>query len=134
MVKVWATCNPAGRAGVDGERVAAHVELTKAAVPVEIQRRTVEPDATGRAFTYHATPPALLVGARALHGHAPQATLITVTGADLSLRHERSPVVGWQCLNRACLNRALRPAVAHSKLQGSDLDCFLEPYVTTDEV
>ena len=34
-----------------------------------------------------------VAGARALYGHAPQATLITVTGGDFSLSEELSPSV-----------------------------------------
>ena len=63
------------------------------AVPGEIQERAVEPQATGSAFTHHATPTALLAGARALYGNAPPATLITVTGADFSFSDRLSPAV-----------------------------------------
>jgi Ni,Fe-hydrogenase maturation factor len=64
-------------------------------VPGEIQERTIEPQAAARAaFSHHATPAALLTGARALYGRAPQAILITVTGADFSLSDQLSPEVG----------------------------------------
>jgi hydrogenase maturation protease len=62
-------------------------------VPGEIQERSLEPQASGAAFSHHATPAALLAGARALYGHAPQATLITVTGADFSLSDQISDAV-----------------------------------------
>ena len=62
-------------------------------VPGEIQERTVEPEAGGAAFTHHITPAALIAGAKALYGRAPQATLVTVTGADFSLSDELSPAV-----------------------------------------
>jgi len=63
-------------------------------VPGEIQERTIEPQAgAGAAFSHHATPAALLAGARALYGRAPQTTLITVTGADFSLSDQLSPAV-----------------------------------------
>jgi hydrogenase maturation protease len=62
-------------------------------VPGEIQERTVEPEAGGAAFTHHITPAALMAGAKALYGRAPQATLVTVTGADFSLSDELSPAV-----------------------------------------
>jgi hydrogenase maturation protease len=85
-------------------------------VPGEIRERTIEAQAAaGAAFTHHATPAALLAGAQALYGHAPQATLITVTGADFSLSDQLSPEV-WKQIDsvvaacRACLNRPLRPA------------------------
>jgi len=63
-------------------------------VPGEIQERSVEPQASGAAFSHHATPAALLAGARALYGRAPAATLITVTGADFSVSDRLSPAVG----------------------------------------
>jgi hydrogenase maturation protease len=66
-------------------------------VPGEIAERTVEAQAgAGAAFSHHATPAALLAGARALYGRAPEATLITVTGADFSLSDQLSEAVNRQ--------------------------------------
>ena len=65
--------------------------------PGEIRERAVAPDsaahAAGAAFTHHATPEALLAGARALYGRAAEAWMISVTGADFSLSAELSPAV-----------------------------------------
>jgi hydrogenase maturation protease len=70
------------------------IDACEGPVPGEIRERTVEPQAApGAAFSHHATPAALLAGARALYGRAPHATLITVTGADFSLSDQLSPAV-----------------------------------------
>jgi len=70
------------------------IDACEGPVPGEIQERTIEPQAAARAaFSHHATPAALLAGARALYGRAPQATLITVTGADFSVSDRLSPEV-----------------------------------------
>jgi hydrogenase maturation protease len=71
------------------------IDAAAGPVPGEIQERTVEPHAAaGAAFSHHATPAALLAGARTLYGRAPQATLLTVAGADFSLSDDLSPAVG----------------------------------------
>ena len=62
-------------------------------VPGEIQERTVEPQPAYAVFTHHAPPAALLAGALALYGRAPQAIMLSVTGADFSLSDVLSPVV-----------------------------------------
>jgi len=80
--------------------------------PGEIRQRTVEPHAApGAAFSHHATPAALLAGALALFGHAPEATLITVTGADFSLSDRLSPEIERQLdsVVAACLASLDRP-------------------------
>jgi hydrogenase maturation protease len=61
--------------------------------PGEVRRRRVHPSSDPRAFTHHFTPESLLAGALALYGHAPDAVLITVTGADFSLSESLSPAV-----------------------------------------
>lgn len=53
--------------------------------PGEIRRRPVAPSVESIAFTHHATPGSLLAGALALYGRAPEAEIITVSGADFSL-------------------------------------------------
>jgi hydrogenase maturation protease len=72
---------------------AIFIDAAAGLIPGEIRERAVEPQNFGRAFTHHATPAALLAGAHALYGRAPQATLITVTGADFSVSDQLSPVV-----------------------------------------
>jgi hydrogenase maturation protease len=62
-------------------------------VPGEIRRRPVQPSADSRAFTHQATPESLLAGAQALYGRAPEALLITVTGASFDLSDTLSPEV-----------------------------------------
>jgi hydrogenase maturation protease len=105
-------------------------------VPGEIQVSAIEPQAAaGAAFSHHATPAALLAGALALYGHAPQATLITVAGADFSVSDRLSPEILGQIdsVVAACftdINRPLRPTARHSTLQGSDLTHNLTPGMT----
>jgi hydrogenase maturation protease len=60
--------------------------------PGQIRRRRVEPRAQG-AFTHHVTPEALLAGALALYGRAPEAEIITICGANFSLSDRLSPEV-----------------------------------------
>ena len=62
-------------------------------VPGEIRRRPVERKAAGAAFTHYATPEALLAGALALYGRAPEAEIITVGGACFSLSDRLSGAV-----------------------------------------
>jgi len=70
------------------------IDARAGAIPGEVLESTVEPQAgPGGAFSHHATPAALLAGALALYGHAPPATLLTVTGADFSLTEQLSPAV-----------------------------------------
>jgi hydrogenase maturation protease len=88
---------------------AARVIFLDAAVgpePGRIEERRLQPGAPNAAFTHHATPEALLAGARALYGASPKATLITVTGLDFSYSMELSPLVA----------SALATAMARCKL------------------
>jgi hydrogenase maturation protease len=62
-------------------------------IPGAIEDRPIEPAATGGPFTHHATPEALLAGARALYGNCPPATLITIVGGDFEIGHPLSPPV-----------------------------------------
>ena len=61
--------------------------------PGQIRRRRVEPGGAEPAFTHHLTPEALLAGAIALYGRAPEAEIITVCGANFSLSDRLSPAV-----------------------------------------
>jgi hydrogenase maturation protease len=61
--------------------------------PGEIRSRRITPAPDARAFTHHCTPESLLAGALALYGRAPDAVLLTVTGADFSLSESLSPPV-----------------------------------------
>lgn len=72
---------------------AIFIDAGEGAVPGEIRESTVEPEPSRAAFTHRATPPALLAGAKALYGHTPPATLITVAGADFSVSEKLSPAV-----------------------------------------
>jgi hydrogenase maturation protease len=76
-------------------RAARVVFLDAAAegIPGEIRRRPVVPASDASNFTHHATPEALLAGARALYGRAPEALLITVTAATFELSDTLSPEV-----------------------------------------
>jgi hydrogenase maturation protease len=81
-------------------------------VPGEIEERTVEPQAAaGAAFSHHSTPAALLAGACALYGRAPQATLIAMTGVDFSLSDQLSEEAGRQVESAValCLASLERP-------------------------
>jgi hydrogenase maturation protease len=69
------------------------IDACEGALPGEVDERPVVPAAAGAAFTHHMTPSALVAGASALYGHAPQATLLTVTGADFSVSDQLSPAV-----------------------------------------
>jgi hydrogenase maturation protease len=69
------------------------VDAAAVGVPGEVRRRRVIPAAGDAGFTHHATPEGLLAGALALYGRAPEATLITVSGADFSLSDRLSPEV-----------------------------------------
>ena len=62
--------------------------------PGAIVERRIDPESANRAsFTHHATPEALLAGARTLYGRAAEGVMISVAGADFSLRSELSPTV-----------------------------------------
>jgi hydrogenase maturation protease len=69
------------------------IDACEGAVPGEIRERAIEPSRAAARFTHHATPDALLAGARALYGHAAAATMITVTGARFSVSSGLSPAV-----------------------------------------
>ena len=60
-------------------------------VPGEIRRRPVHPTAESAAgLTHHTTPESLLAGAKSLYGRAPEAELLTVTGANFALNETLS--------------------------------------------
>jgi hydrogenase maturation protease len=61
--------------------------------PGALVERRIGPAAAPASFTHHATPEALLAGARALYGRAPEAVLISVAGADFSLGAEISSAI-----------------------------------------
>ncbi len=61
--------------------------------PGAIEERTVFPAPFSGAFTHHATPEALLGGARELYGRCPPATLITIAGSDFQMGHALSEPV-----------------------------------------
>jgi hydrogenase maturation protease len=69
------------------------LDATSEGVAGEIRRRPVEPSRLAGAFTHHATPEALLAGALALYGRAPNAEIITVCGANFAIADELSPPV-----------------------------------------
>lgn len=71
---------PVSRAG----RV-VFIDAAVGAVPGVIEERRIEANSGSRTFTHQATPEALLAGARALYGAAPEATMITITGAGFEL-------------------------------------------------
>ena len=83
------------------------IDAAIGAVPGEIHQSLLEPQSDfAAAFSHHATPAALLAGALSLYGHAPPATLLTVTGADFSLGEDLSPAVDAQV--EAVVHAALR--------------------------
>ena len=76
------------------ERV-VFIDACIGATPGEIRERAVVPGpSSAAAFTHHATPEALLAGARALYGRAAEAWMVSVTGADFALSAELSSAVG----------------------------------------
>jgi hydrogenase maturation protease len=78
--------------------VAIFIDAAAKGEPGNLVERRVDPNtAAGAAFTHHASPEALLVGARTLYGRAPEAVMISVAGADFSLGAELSPAVS-RCL------------------------------------
>jgi hydrogenase maturation protease len=68
------------------------IDAAATGIPGTVEERAVLPQ-PATAFTHHATPEALLAGARALYGSCPPATLITIAGADFELGHPLSAPV-----------------------------------------
>ena len=68
------------------------IDASAEGIPGEIRRRELVPAAAG-AFTHHATPEGLLAVALELYGRCPEATLITVTGAEFGLSESLSTAV-----------------------------------------
>jgi len=73
--------------------LAIFVDAGEGAPPGELTERLIEAGIAAGAFTHHATPEALLAGARSLYGRAAEGVLFTVTAADFSLGAELSPAV-----------------------------------------
>jgi hydrogenase maturation protease len=73
--------------------LAIFVDASEDREPGVLIERRLEPRAGAASFTHRATPEALLAGARALYGHAAEAVMISVAGADFSLGAELSPPV-----------------------------------------
>ena len=67
------------------------IDATAAGEPGVFEERPVTADPHTGHFTHHSTPGSLLAGARALFGHAPDATLCTVGGEDFSLGEHLTP-------------------------------------------
>jgi hydrogenase maturation protease len=61
------------------------IDAAVGAEPGEIAERRIEANSGSGAFTHQATPEALLAGARALYGAAPEATMFTISGAGFEL-------------------------------------------------
>jgi hydrogenase maturation protease len=73
---------------------AIFIDAAATGEPGAIVERRVEPQPADRvSFTHHATPEALLAGARALYGRNAKSVMISVAGADFSFGSELSPVV-----------------------------------------
>lgn len=70
--------------------------------PGTIRKRTIEPAAEGSGFTHQSTPGALLAGAMALFGHAPEAMLYSIPGGDFAFGEVLTP----------CVQRALEEVLA----------------------
>jgi hydrogenase maturation protease len=70
------------------------IDATAAGEPGVVEERPVTADPQGGNFTHHSTPGSLLAGARALFGHAPEATLYTVRGEDFSFGEHLTPCTG----------------------------------------
>lgn len=71
--------------------VALFVDATRDGVPGELRCRELEPLLTDSGLTHSASPEALLVLARELYGHAPEATLISLCGESFELNDQLSP-------------------------------------------
>ena len=75
------------------------MDASAAGDPGTIHRRKLMPGKLGEAamaaasFTHHADPAALLAGARSLFGNAPQAWLVTVSGANFEFTGQLSAPV-----------------------------------------
>jgi hydrogenase maturation protease len=61
--------------------------------PGTVRKRTVEPAAEGSGFTHQSTPGALLAGALALFGRAPQAVLYSIPGGNFEFGEALTPSV-----------------------------------------
>lgn len=86
--------------------LAIFIDAAASGEPGSLVERTIEASFSGPAFTHHATPEALLAGARALYGRAPAAHMISAAGADFELGADLSPVVAG--LVEDAVARALR--------------------------
>jgi len=74
--------------------LAIFIDAAATGEPGTLVEHRVEPTAaSGAAFTHHSTPEALLAGARALYGRAPEAVMISIAGTSFSLGTELSPLV-----------------------------------------
>jgi hydrogenase maturation protease len=72
---------------------AIFIDACAEGAPGDVVERSVKPEPATASFTHHATPEAILAGARELYGHAPNAVMLSVAGADFSLGSELSEVV-----------------------------------------
>jgi hydrogenase maturation protease len=61
--------------------------------PGWVHRRELSPESGAAAFTHHATPEALLAGAKTLYGRAPEATLISISGLSFEISQQLSAPV-----------------------------------------
>jgi hydrogenase maturation protease len=92
---------------------AIFIDASAGEEPGAIFERRIEPQPAARAsFTHHATPEALLAGARALYGQAAEAVMISVAGADFSLGTQLSPPVAGRLAE--AISAVLRLIAAHS--------------------
>lgn len=64
-----------------------------AGVAGQIHEHTVTPSSGSTAFTHHCTPESLLAMARDLYGHAPAATLYTITAESFAFGAPLTPAV-----------------------------------------
>ena len=74
---------------------AVFIDAAEGDVPGEVRERRLEGTGTG-AFTHFANPAALLAGARRLYGRAPDAWMVTITGADFELSDRLTDPVATQ--------------------------------------
>ena len=75
---------------------AIFIDAAAGGSPGEIVERVLAPADTASSFTHQATPEALLTGAQILYGHAPEAVMISVAGAEFALGAELSEPVSAQ--------------------------------------
>ncbi len=61
-------------------------------VPLEVQRRKLEPAASSQVMAHAASPPTLLAIARDVFGHAPEAWLLTIPVNSLGVGENLSPL------------------------------------------